>query len=134
MTKWTLKELHMLKPIKNNTQHETYLSRAYELMQLDLKPNSCESDELELLSILIEAYEKENYPIEPPNPIEAILFRIDQLGMKKSDLKSILGSRSRVSEVLSGKRKLSLTMIRKLNDQLGISAQTLIRDYDPING
>jgi HTH-type transcriptional regulator/antitoxin HigA len=124
----------MLKPIKNNTQHETYLSRAYELMQLDLKPNSCESDELELLSILIEAYEKENYPIEPPNPIEAILFRIDQLGMKKSDLKSILGSRSRVSEVLSGKRKLSLTMIRKLNDQLGISAQTLIRDYDPING
>lgn len=124
----------MLKPIKNNTQHETYLSRAYELMQLDLKPNSCESDELELLSILIEAYEKENYPIEPPNPIEAILFRIDQLGMKKSDLKSILGSRSRVSEVLSGKRKLSLTMIRKLNDQLGISAQTLIRDYDPIKG
>lgn len=124
----------MLKPIKNNSQHETYLSRAYELMQLDLKPNSCESDELELLSILIEAYEKENYPIEPPNPIEAILFRIDQLGMKKSDLKSILGSRSRVSEVLSGKRKLSLTMIRKLNDQLGISAQTLIRDYDPING
>jgi HTH-type transcriptional regulator/antitoxin HigA len=54
--------------------------------------------------------------------------------MKKSDLKSILGSRSRVSEVLSGKRKLSLKMIRKLNDQLGISAQTLIRDYDPING
>ena len=124
----------MLKPIKNKTQHENYLSRAYELMQLDLKPNSPESDELELLSILIEAYEKENYPIEPPNPIEAILFRIDQLGMKKSELKTILGSRSRVSEVLSGKRKLSLSMIRKLNDQLGISAQTLIRDYEPING
>lgn len=124
----------MLKPIKNNSQHEEYLSRAYELMQLDLKPNSPESDELELLSILIEAYEKENYPIEPPNPIEAILFRIDQLGMKKSELKTILGSRSRVSEILSGKRKLSLSMIRKLNEQLGISAQTLIKDYEPING
>ena len=124
----------MLKPIKNKSQHEEYLSRAYELMQLDLKPNSPESDELELLSILIEAYEKENYPIEPPNPIEAILFRIDQLGMKKSELKTILGSRSRVSEILSGKRKLSLSMIRKLNEQLGISAQTLIKDYEPING
>lgn len=134
MTKWTLKKLCMLKPIKDKSQHENYLSRAYELMQLDLKPNSPESDELELLSILIEAYEKDNYPIEPPNPIEAILFRLDQLGMKKSELKTILGSRSKVSEVLSGKRKLSLSMIRKLNDQLGISAQTLIKDYEPING
>jgi HTH-type transcriptional regulator/antitoxin HigA len=124
----------MLKPIKNKTQHEQYLSRAYELMQLDLKPNSPESDELELISILIEAYEKENYPIEPPNPIEAILFRIDQMGMKKSELKNILGSRSRVSEILSGKRKLSLSMIRKLNEHLGISAQTLIKDYEPIKG
>ncbi len=124
----------MLKPIKNKSQHEEYLARAYELMQLDLEPNSEESDELELLSILIEAYEKENYPIEPPNPIEAILFRIDQMGMKKSELKKVLGSRSRVSEILSGKRKLSLSMIRKLNEELGISAQTLIRDYEPING
>ena len=124
----------MLKPIKNNTQHEEYLSRAYELMQLDLKPNSPESDELELISILIEAYEKEYYPIESPNPIEAILFRIDQMGMKKSELKNILGSRSRVSEILSGKRKLSLSMIRKLNEHLGISAQTLIKDYEPVNG
>lgn len=124
----------MLKPIKSKTQHEEYLERAYELMQLDLKPNSSESDELELLSILIETYEKENYPIDPPNPIEAILFRIDQMGMKKSELKKVLGSRSRVSEILSGKRKLSLSMIRKLNEELGISAQTLIKDYELTNG
>ncbi len=124
----------MLKPIKNKAQHEKYLERAYELMQLELKPNSAKSDELELLSILIEAYEKENYSIEPPNPIEAILFRIDQMGMKKSELKKVLGSRSRVSEILSGKRKLSLSMIRKLNSELGISAQTLIKEYEPING
>ena len=99
-------------------------------MQKDLKPNSNESDELEVLSILIEAYEKTKFPIEAPNPIEAILFRLDQLGMSKSELSKLLGSRSRASEILKGKRKLSIGMIRKLNQQLGISAQTLIQDYE----
>lgn len=124
----------MLKPIKTSKDHDNYLTRAYELMQLDLKPNSKESDELEVLSILIEAYEKTKYPIESPNPIEAILFRIDQLGMSKSELGKLLGSRSRASEILKGKRKLSITMIRKLNQELGISAQTLIQDYEMVDG
>ena len=93
----------MLKPIKTSKDHDNYLARAYELMQLDLKPNSKESDELEVLSILIEAYEKTKYPIESPNPIEAILFRIDQLGMSKSELSKLLGSRSRASEILKGR-------------------------------
>lgn len=124
----------MLKPIKTDKQHEKYLERAYELMQMDLEPNSEESDELELLSILIEVYEKTKYPIESPNPIEAILFRLDQLGMSKSELSKLLGSRSRASEILKGKRKLSITMIRKLNQQLGIPAQTLIQDYEVVNG
>jgi len=124
----------MLKPIKTDKQHDKYLERAYELMQMDLEPNSKESDELELLSILIEVYEKTKYPIEAPNPIEAILFRLDQLGMSKSDLSKLLGSRSRTSEILKGKRKLSITMIRKLNQQLGIPAQTLIQDYELVNG
>lgn len=123
----------MLKPIKTNRQHDIYLARAYDLMQLDLEPNSKESDELEVLSILIEAYEKTNYRIEAPNPIEAILFRLDQLGMSKSELSKLLGSRSRASEILKGKRKLSITMIRKLNQELGISAQTLIQDYEMVN-
>jgi len=123
----------MIKPIKTNKEHGEYLARAYELMQMNLEPNSIESDELEVLSILIEAYEKEHYPIEAPNPIEAILFRIDQLGMKKSELKKYFGSRSRVSEILKGKRKLSLSMIRKINSELGISAKTLIKEYDPVN-
>lgn len=123
----------MLKPIKTNSQHDKYLARAYDLMQLNLEPNSKESDELELLSILIEAYEKSNFSIEAPNPIDAILFRLDQLGMSKSELSKLLGSRSRVSEILKGKRKLSLTMIRKLNKELGISAQTLIQDYEVAN-
>lgn len=119
----------MLKPIKSREQLEDYLMRAYELMQLDLKVDSKESDELEMLSILIEAYEKEAFPIEPPHPIDAILFRIDQMGMNKSELKHILGSRSRVSEILNGKRKLSLRMIREINKKLGISAETLIAEY-----
>jgi len=124
----------MLRPIKNKRDHEKYLSRAYKLMQLELKPNSKESDELEVISILIEKYEKENYPIEAPNPIDAILFRMDQLGMKRSELSKILGSRSRVSEILRGKRKLSIGMIRTLNEELGISAKTLIKDYAIENG
>jgi len=123
----------MLKPIKTNKEHEEYLAKAYELMQMELEPNSKESDELEVISILIEAYEKEHFPIEPPNPIDAILFRIDQLGMKKNELKKYFGSRSRVSEILKGKRKLSLSMIRKINTELGISAQTLIKDYEIVN-
>lgn len=98
-------------------------------MQLDLKPNSTESDKLELLSILIEIYEKEHYSIEHPHPIEAILFRLDQLNMKRSELSRILGTRSRTSEILNGKRKLSLSMIRKINKALSIPAEVLIKDY-----
>ena len=124
----------MLRPIRTSKQHKVYLTRAYELMQKDIKPNSEESDELEILSILIEQYEKEKYPIDPPNPIEAILFRLEQKGLKKSELQKIIGSRSRVSEILSGKRKLSLNMIRKLHEKLGIPANTLIREYELENG
>lgn len=124
----------MITPIKNKEQYDKYLERAYQLMQEDLQPNSKSSDELELLSILIEKYESDHYPIDPPNPIDAILFRIDQLGMEKVELSAVLGSRSRVSEILNGKRKLSLSMIRNLNRQLGISAQTLINDYEISHG
>ena len=119
----------MITPIKNKKQYESYLGRAYALMQLDLRPNTPESDELELISILIESYENKHYAIAPPHPIEAILFRLEQLGMKKSQLKDILGHRSRINEVLSGKRKLSLAMIRNLNTSLQIPAEVLIREY-----
>jgi len=123
----------MIKPIKNKKQYKDYLKQAYGLMQLDLKSNSVESDKLELLSILIEQYEKENYPIEPPHPIDAILFRLDQMNMKKSELSKILGTRSRTSEILNGKRKLSLAMIRKLNSELNIPAEVLIKEYQMSN-
>ncbi len=120
----------MLRPIKSEEQYEEYLERAYELMQKELEPNSENSDELEVLSILIENFENANFPVSPPNPIEAIFFRLDQMNMDKSELNKILGSRSRTSEILSGKRKLSLAMIRKLNARLKIPAEVLIRDYE----
>jgi HTH-type transcriptional regulator/antitoxin HigA len=110
----------MLKPIKNKSQYEDALARVYDLMQKNLKPESKESDELEVLSILIKEYELEHYPVPKPSPLEAIKFRIEQ---------DILGARSRKSEILSGKRKLSLAMIRKLNEVLHIPAEVLIQVY-----
>ena len=119
----------MLKPIKTNKEYEAALQHVYELMQKDLKPGSKLSDELEVLSILVEAYEKEHYPIPPPHPIEAIKFRLEQMGIDEKELTSILGGRSRKSEILSGRRKLSLNMIRELHDKLKIPAETLIAAY-----
>ena len=84
---------------------------------------------LELSTLLIEHYEKEHYSISTPSPIEAIKFRLEQLGKSSSELSKILGARSRQSEILSGKRKLSLNMIRKLHDVLQIPAKSLIAEY-----
>lgn len=119
----------MLKPIKTEDQYEDALARVYELIQKDVKENSDESDELEVLSILVQNYEKEHYPLSSPNPLDAIKFRIEQMGMSEKQLGEILGYRSRKSEILSGKRKLSLAMIRKLNEVLHIPAEVLIQAY-----
>ncbi len=119
----------MIKPIKNNTQYEFTLSRIYQLMQKDLKVNSPGSDELEILSVLVKEYEHVQFPMPKTNPLEAIKFRLKQKGMTESELSEILGHRSRKSEILSGKRKLSLAMIRKLNDVLNIPAEVLIQSY-----
>ncbi len=119
----------MLKPIKTEEQYDAALARAYELMQKDTKEGSALSDELEILSILIKEYEAFHYPIASPNPLEAIKFRLDQMNMSEKELGDILGHRSRKSEILSGKRKLSLAMIRKLNEVLHIPAEVLIQAY-----
>jgi HTH-type transcriptional regulator/antitoxin HigA len=119
----------MLKPIKNNAQYEDALARVYVLMQKDLKPESKDSDEMEVLSILVKEYELEHFPVQKPAPLEAIKFRLEQMGMSEAELSHILGYRSRKSEILSGKRKLSLTMIRKLNEVLHIPAEVLIQAY-----
>jgi HTH-type transcriptional regulator/antitoxin HigA len=119
----------MLKPIKTKKEYEAALLRVYGLMQKDLKSGSKLSDELEVLSMLVEAYEKKHYPIPPPLPIEAIKFRMEQMGMDEKKLIALLGGRSRKSEILSGRRKLSLAMIRELHDKLNIPAETLIAAY-----
>jgi HTH-type transcriptional regulator/antitoxin HigA len=119
----------MLKPIKTEDQYNQALARVYELMQTEVREDSLESDELEILSILVKEYENEHYPIPSPNPLEAIKFRLDQMGLSEKELGNILGYRSRKSEILSGKRKLSLTMIRKLNEVLHIPAEVLIQVY-----
>ncbi len=119
----------MLKPIKNDGQYEDALARVYSLMQKNIKPDSRESDDLEILSILIKEYENEHYPVPKPNPLEAIKFRLDQMNMSEAELSEILGYRSRKSEILSGKRKLNLSMIRKIVERLHIPAEVLIQAY-----
>jgi HTH-type transcriptional regulator/antitoxin HigA len=87
------------------------------------------ADELELLAFLIEKYENEQFPIDLPDPIETIKFRMEQLGFKQKDLANAIGLKSRVSEILNRKRKLTIDMIRKLNATLGIPTDVLIREY-----
>ncbi len=98
-------------------------------MQQDIMPGTADADELDLLALIIEHYERDRFLILPPSPIEAIKFRMEQLGKSTSELASILGARSRQSEILSGKRKLSLSMIRKLHQILHIPAASLIAEY-----
>jgi HTH-type transcriptional regulator/antitoxin HigA len=115
------------KVIKTEKDYKLALKRL-ELI-FDAKKGSKHGDELELLSLLIDKYEKEKHPIDLPDPIEAIKFRMEQLGYKQKDLAEIMGLKSRVSEVLNRKRKLTLEMIRKLNEVLGISTDVLVKDY-----
>jgi HTH-type transcriptional regulator/antitoxin HigA len=115
------------KVIKTEKDHKLALKRLESIF--DAKKGSKHGDELELLSLLIDNYEKEKHPIDLPDPIEAIKFRMEQLGYKQKDLAEIMGLKSRVSEVLNRKRKLTLEMIRKLNEVLGISTDVLVRDY-----
>jgi HTH-type transcriptional regulator/antitoxin HigA len=119
----------MIKPVKTKKDYETALQRCYNLMQKNIKPNTQQADELEILSILVENYEQKHYPVPPPNPVDAIKYRLEQTGMDEKELNKILGGRSRKSEILSGKRKLSLNMIRELHDKLNIPAETLIAEY-----
>ena len=116
-----------IKVIKTEKDYEKALERLEVIF--DAPIDSPEGDEAEILSILIEKFEDEHYPIESPDPIEAIKFRMEQMDMKKSDLAKIIGYKSRVCEIFSRKRKLTLQMIRKLHDNLKIPYESLIADY-----
>jgi HTH-type transcriptional regulator / antitoxin HigA len=120
-----------IKPIKSKQDYELALSRIDELW--DAEPNTSASDELDVLTTLVEAYEQKVFEIEAPDPVAAIKFRMEQQGLVASDLINVLGQRSRVSEVLNKKRKLSIAMIRSLHKELKIPLNSLISDYNLSN-
>src|SRR5690606_33261301 len=107
-----------IKPIKNQKDYTRALERLDDIF--DAKVGSPEGDELEILGILIDQYENEHFPIGLPDPVEAIKFRMEQLGYNQKDLAKIIGLKSRASEILNRKRKLSLEMIRQLHERLNI--------------
>jgi len=115
-------------PIRNEKDYQKALNRLEEIF--DAKKGTKHGDELEILSILIDTFENEKFPIGMPDPIEAIKFRMEQMGMKQKDLADVVGFKSRVSEILNKKRKLTLDMIRKLNTTLHIPTEVLIQDYE----
>ncbi|MGV9011253.1 MAG: helix-turn-helix domain-containing protein [Flavobacteriales bacterium] len=114
-------------PIRNEKDYQAALKRLDRIF--DAKKGSKEGDELEVLAILIDTYENAHFPIGMPDPIEAIKFRMEQMGMKQKDLADAMGFKSRVSEVLNRKRKLTLEMIRKLNEVLRIPTEVLVQKY-----
>ena len=116
------------KLIKTEEDYENALARIDEIF--DAKPDTSEGDELELLVTLVEFYENNRFPIETPSPVEAIKFRMEQQNLMQKDLVPFIGSKSKVSEVLSGKRLLSLAMIRSLNKNLNIPAEVLIQPQE----
>lgn len=114
------------KILKTREEYRAALARVESLM--DAAPGSPEEQELDLWALLIERYEQEQFPIEEPDPIEAIKFRMDQLGLRRKDLESYIGPKSKVSEVMNRKRSLSLSMIRALHSRLGIPAEVLVQE------
>jgi HTH-type transcriptional regulator/antitoxin HigA len=122
----------MIKVIKTKKEHETTMNRIAELIGGDPAPGSLEGDELEVLAHLVADYENKHYDIGLPTPLEAIAFRMEQQHLRPRDLVPYLGSASRVSEVLRGKRQLSVQMIRSLNGGLGIPAEVLLRKQPQI--
>lgn len=116
-----------IKPIKTDKDYNQALERLEVIF--DAKKGSPEGDELEVLGILVDQYENEHFPIGLPDPIEAIKFRMEQMGYNQNDLANIVGLKSRASEILNKKRKLSLEMIRQLHERLNIPTDVLIQTY-----
>ena len=126
-----LKMLAIKGPIKTESQYEDALEQAHALMQLTYVKDSPEADQLDLLVMLIEEHEAKHYPIEymPQNPIDAIKERLEEMKIEEADLMKIFGNRHALADILSGKRKLNLAMIRRLHEKLKIPAETLIAVY-----
>jgi HTH-type transcriptional regulator/antitoxin HigA len=119
-----------IKPIKTEADYKTALKRLEVIFDAD--PDTPESDELEILGMMVDDYENKHYPIEAPDPIEAIKIRMEEMHLKQVDLIPEIGGKSRVSEILNRKRRLTVEMIRKLANRLNLSANLLIKDYQLI--
>jgi len=113
-----------IKPIKTKKDYEEALKKIDKLF--DAKPNTPRGDLLEVLVTIVEAYEQKKFNILPPDPVEAIKFRMEKLGLKQSDLADVMGDKSRVSEILNRKRNLSIKMIRELHNKFNIPAESLL--------
>ncbi len=113
-----------IKPIKTKKDYEEALKQIDTLWEA--KPNTTRGDKLEVLVTLVEAYEQKNYPVGPPDPIESIKFRMEQMGLKQADLADAIGGKNRVSEVLNRKRKLTIKMARELHKRFNIPAESLL--------
>lgn len=114
--------------IKSRRQHRLYLAEAMRLMRLDPDVRSPQGARLELLAKLIDDYEKVRFPFAKPDPIDALLFRMEQQGLRQKDIADIMGGKNRASEVLSRKRPLTVPMIRALHEKLGIAAELLVQE------
>ena len=114
-----------LKPIRSETDYDAALAEIERLWGAHV--GTPDGDRLDILATLVDAYENEHYPMDPPDPIDAIKFRMEQQGLSRKDLEGILGSRTRVAEVLNRRRGLSINMIRRLHEKLGISVEILVR-------
>ena len=119
------------KIIKTKDQYRHYFAEVERLATEDPVPGTPEGDRLELLAKLVEDYEKERFKFDRPDPVDAILFRMEEQGLRQKDLAPILGGKNRASEILSRKRPLTLAMVRALSDQLRIPAELLIREPEP---
>jgi HTH-type transcriptional regulator / antitoxin HigA len=117
-----------LRIIKTDTQHHRYLAELGKLMNRDPAPESSAGARLELLAKLVEDYEKIRFPMQKPDPVEAILFRMEQQGLRQKDIAPLLGGKNRASEILSRKRPLTVPMIRALTEHLHIPAELLVRE------
>jgi len=127
LTRFKLRLIMNLKPIKNENDYRNALVRLE--MIFDAPTDTKEGDEAEILSLMIENYENEHYPIESPDPIEAIKIRMEELNLRQKDLVGVIGGKSRVSEILNRKKKLTVDMIRELERILQISASVLVNNY-----
>jgi len=118
-----------IKLIKTKKEYASTLERIEELFNKGVKKGTPKGNELEVLLVLIDKYEEEHSPIDAPDPVEAIKFRMEQLNLKPKDLEDIIGNKSLVSKILNKKRTLSLAMIRAIHAKLNISTNVLIREY-----